>query len=1114
MKKIFTKMCLNNWGGISHKVLEFNEYVNLFSGMSGSGKSTVMDAIQVILYGSLSSSFLNKAADDAKNKRSVMSYLRGEQKDGSANRANQDFHTIIALEIRDTATQTTTSVGAFFEVRKGDVELKKYSFFSHSGAIPEDGYRNREGFTYSKKELSRLIDERKGSRDNRGRGDVNRFYLSNEAYTSNLNDIMLGYVDGGRFRTMQKSSIALKMSNGTGQFIRDYMFPKSEGTVIEKLSEQLGAYRDIKEKIDDMKMRIDMLTEIKENGIQLINTQTDLELTKTRIRCIDIMDAINKISAWKIEQAGYEAELLKIQAIKTELEAERDNIFKELIQVKADIKASDLGSKKQHLKDLQEKADLLLDNQSLWRHIVKGLRQWGEDEIARDFISNSLLELIEKFGTNKVTVKHCEELKKRIRVEKEEVDQLRNDYNDQKKEVINKLKEKKQLVEDIKNNRKSYSEHIRQARISLEQKLQGLYKKKIKVHVFADLFDITDSEWKDAIEGRLGSLKLCLITEPEYAHNAAVVFKSLKRFEDVHLIHSAAIMKADSPVMDNSLYEAVEAQDDYVDACLKHYIGRIIKCRSVEELEKVREGVTPDCYSYSNFIFRHLKKKDYTTGACIGRSVSKEKLVSYEAEITKLEEKHVELTRITEGLRSIMEYESLSQYESQHLVKLAESQEEFQKVIDKKEILEQEIKKLSEGEFKQLEEKRKQLEHAQKENNDKMHQNDTYLLEKTKLSEGVRTKMKDKQEQLQILRTGYISNQQLEEEMEQMLSKVTGVTLKNKFLTQKSKLEETEQEQLEQLSSSRNEYIRKYPTCGFTGAEKSNEVYLEKLTEYQKNFEPEYQKEFDKQVATVYNTLRQNIIAKIHGDIKAAQRHKNEINRMLRDTTFGDSTYQIKIEAARNEDGQFYEMLMAPELDSKNPDFDEYDGQISLGDDIFFQRYEQKIQLLTEKFMPPRVEDDRSFKQSCLEMEKYADYRTYLQFNMYEQVTDEEGTIIRENYVDDMAGRDSGGEGQNPKYVALMAGFAMLYMNQSNRDSKIKLVLLDEAFSKMDQKRSEVCLKYARKLDLQLIVCVPDERLQSLIRNVDCVYGFRRNQNQITMMHIDKGSYLQMIEGK
>ena len=84
-------MCLNNWGGIDHKVLEFHEYVNLFSGKSGSGKSTVMDAIQVILYGSFSPSFLNKAADDAKNRRSVLSYLRGEQKDGSANRKDCDF---------------------------------------------------------------------------------------------------------------------------------------------------------------------------------------------------------------------------------------------------------------------------------------------------------------------------------------------------------------------------------------------------------------------------------------------------------------------------------------------------------------------------------------------------------------------------------------------------------------------------------------------------------------------------------------------------------------------------------------------------------------------------------------------------------------------------------------------------------------------------------------------------------------------------------------------------------------------------------------------------------------------------------------------------------------
>ncbi len=45
-------------------------------------------------------------------------------------------------------------------------------------------------------------------------------------------------------------------------------------------------------------------------------------------------------------------------------------------------------------------------------------------------------------------------------------------------------------------------------------------------------------------------------------------------------------------------------------------------------------------------------------------------------------------------------------------------------------------------------------------------------------------------------------------------------------------------------------------------------------------------------------------------------------------------------------------MLMAEELDSKNLDNAGIDGQISFGEDAFYQKYEQKIKLLTDKFMP------------------------------------------------------------------------------------------------------------------------------------------------------------------
>lgn len=376
----------------------------------------------------------------------------------------------------------------------------------------------------------------------------------------------------------------------------------------------------------------------------------------------------------------------------------------------------------------------------------------------------------------------------------------------------------------------------------------------------------------------------------------------------------------------------------------------------------------------------------------------------------------------------------------------------------------------------------------------------------------IRKDLEGFQEKLRILEEGFVVNEALLAEVRENLEKQAENTYRRKQNERLSELAGQEEQAADQRVIARNKFNRDYPAYGFTGVERENDVYDKVLEELKRDFEPKYKEEFEKQYQQVYYSLRENVIATIHGEIKAAYRHKREINRMLSRIRFSDSTYQIDILPAENENGQFYEMLTASELDSKVLDNGGFEGQLSLGEDEFYQKYERQIQRLTEKFMPPREDEGEKRSLHKQEMEKYADYRNYLTFGMYERVEDEQGNI-KKNAVDEMAGRDSGGEGQNPKYVALLAGFAMLYMQQSNRDSKIRLVLLDEAFSKMDKERSEVCLRYARELELQLIVCVPDERLQSLIRNVDSVYGFRRYQNQISMMHIDKGSYLEMVEG-
>lgn len=1111
-KKVFTRMCLNNWGGIDHKVLEFHEYVNLFSGKSGSGKSTVMDAIQVILYGSFSPSFLNKAADDAKNRRSVLSYLRGEQKDGSANRKDCDFCSVIALEMEDTGTHMITCIGIAFEVRKSDSEIKKFVYFSHSGKMPESEYLTEQGVCYSNQEIKKLVSARTKSDDNRGKGEVNRIYGSKEAYLGTLYDVILGYIDQNRFITMEKSAIALKMTNGTGQFIRDYMFPKNTSNTIATISEQLDSYRQIKEKIEDLRKRIELLSEIQASGKELVRLQTDIVRAEAMIRCIGIEDLRARIQAAEDDKRNLAEKQEQCKKKVQELSASREEAQQKLIQVSADLKASDLGGKQQQYEELDERSRMLADNTRQWQKILQGMKNWEEDDVITDYISNPVLNMIAELNQGRVTEELCQNLHLKIESAKQNIEDEVEDYSDQRREIGKQLKEKKRLVDDMKHDRKPYDENLRSARSALSQQLSDRYGQTVKVQIFADLFDVQEEEWKNAIEGRMGRLKHSLITEPQYAHEAAVLFRNMKQYENVDLINSKAIADSKPDCMEGSLYEAVKTQEAYVDVCLKRYLGHIIKCRSVEELEQVRDGVTPDCYSYSNFIFRHLKKKDYTTRACIGRRVSKARLAEYEKDVEELSRQEMQLDDLLRRLKEARDFECLKD-EPSHYVKLSRAGEELARVNKKKMELEETIRSLREGAYKELEEKEQSLQKQVKMVQEELDQTQGELARLGSRIGELSGENESRRQQLEEKLQGYVPNEALEQEVWELLKKQSGQAVINRKKAQVADLEEKEQAQAETLRAARNRYIFAYPAGPFNGAETSNEAYEKLLEKYLTDFEPAYEEEFEKKCASIYKSLRENVIATIHGDIKAAKRHAYEINRLLRETNFSDSTYQIKIEPAKNENGQFFDMLMAEELDSKNLDNAGIDGQISFGEDAFYQKYEQKIKLLTDKFMPPKDEDEHLRAQKRKEMEQYADYRNYLSFSMFEQVTDEHGNVIRENFVDDMAGRDSGGEGQNPKYVALLAGFAMLYMQQSKRDSKIKLVLLDEAFSKMDQERSAVCLKYARKMDLQLIVCVPDERLQSLIRNVDCVYGFRRFKNRISMMHIDKGQYLEMMEG-
>ena len=1112
-KKIFTRMLLNNWGGIDHQMIHFHEYVNLFSGKSGSGKSTVMDAMQVVLYGSVGSDFLNKAADDTKNKRSILSYLRGEQKDGSANRENQDFYSHLVLEIKDTATDSYTCIGVVFEVGRSDLDLKKYSFFSHAGKFSEDEYLTEERIPYSSARIRKLLNDRSSQGEKVGRVNVNRIYPSREAYINTVNDVIYGYVDAQRFKTMEKSAIALKMANGTGQFIKDYMFPKSEENTISAISEQLAAYREIKEHVEILENQIELLDEIQTHDKALTNARIDRVRTKSFLRILEIEDKRVQLEVREEDFAKLQKEIEELdvsaEAIKHVLKGKRDDLAK----VQAELLATDFEKKRERLKQLEETIHMYENEQTDWKELVERLQKWNDTEGISDYISNPIYNCLDNFGKDEITEEVVEKIKRGL---KETFDNIIEELEELKEECRafeREYQEKKEVLDDLKSDKKHYSREVKEVRRILQEKLSDRYGRTIHVNVLADLFDITDEDWRNAIEGRLGRIKFGLVVEPQFALDAAKIFREMKKreYESVDLINTAAIKRDEPKAQENTLYDAVETEIPYVDFCLKRFLGHIRKCDSVEELNEVKDGVTKDCYSYSNYMFRHLREKDYRYQT-IGKKISQKQIRELEETVCGLSEKLITKRQEIATLNQVNDFEKLNNYSFEKLFRLSTASVNLKKFNKKADVLRQEIEKLEQGIY--VAELREQENTLQTEITG-LEEKAEYI-QKKRISQakdiGKReTDIRERRQNLEELQEGFVPNKEMKEEVLAQIGAGKASALRREKLEEAERLGHIEEQEEQARGNARMHFIKAFPSYDFSGIERDNTVYDDLLDQCRNNFEPSYMEEFDKQYQLVYRMLRENVIATIHSEIKGAKRHRREINAMLSRISFSDSIYQIDILPTDDENRQFYEMLTAEELDMKVLAKD-VDGQISFGEDEFYQKYEAQIKRLTDKFMPPKDSDQTTRDKYRREMEKYADYRTYLKFSMYEQAKDVDGNI-KKNYVDDMAGRDSGGEGQNPKYVALLAGFAMLYMQQSDRDSKIRLVMLDEAFSKMDKERSEVCLHYARQLGLQLVVCVPDERLQSLIQNVDCVYAFRRANNHISMIHIDKGQYLKMLEG-
>lgn len=82
-----------------------------------------------------------------------------------------------------------------------------------------------------------------------------------------------------------------------------------------------------------------------------------------------------------------------------------------------------------------------------------------------------------------MTQAQCLELRSRLEEERQNIEEEYETYHEQERQLSKDLKEKQKLLDDMKNNRKSYPEVLTEARAALEQKLSALYGRTIKVWI-------------------------------------------------------------------------------------------------------------------------------------------------------------------------------------------------------------------------------------------------------------------------------------------------------------------------------------------------------------------------------------------------------------------------------------------------------------------------------------------------------------------------------------------------------------------------------------------------------------------------------------------------------
>lgn len=1106
-----SRMCLNNWHYIERKVLSFHKEINFFTGHSGSGKSTIIDALQIVLYANTDGrGFFNKAAAEDSD-RSLIEYLRGminiEDNNENAYLRNRDFSSTIVLELERSDTGEKQCVGIVFDVETATNEISRY-FFWHRGPLLKNHYR-MEKRVMSTEEVKEYLTRK---------FDKSEYFVTsrNETFRRKLYDDYLGGLDMEKFPMLFKRAIPFKMNSRLEDFVKEYICMEQD-IHIEDMQESVIQYGRMQKKIMDTAEEINRLQEISDAYKEVTQKRKEIEKYEYFTKKLEILRGREEITELedKIQLHKKDLETLKEQIQVWEQERREINQQKEeLIRL---IAETGYEEAKDQLKNVNELLERLERSKAEWDKTAAGLKEWADNDMA----SNAILWDVEKFCKYEIEKEELETLKRSIQELREEVIEEREGLDSQVKELRKSYKEVNNELAELHKGSKAYPREIVEARQYLYQTLSEKNGKAVKVNVLADLLDIAEERWRNAVEGYMGSNKLLLIVEPQYAKQAMELYQQMdkKKFSRVAVLDTEKVLETEHRVKTGALAEAVKTKEDYVKSYIAFLLGNVIKCNSIEEMREHTIGITDDCMLYQGYKLQHMNPNNYTKFSYIGAESLKRRMSMLKKQRVEIEKKQMPLEEELQKLDKLLAMEALEK-EVSHYTDWLSDIGRISKQKKEKERLERRIMELQQKDVAGLKLQKEEVEGKLQKKEEAIRNARAGEVRQTdQIANEERNYIQVNQEVVLLERELKVNND-LENELSHILENEKRKRLqqlRNEYAVSKEKSVEKEEELFQKLAEVRSDYLRKYPNRGFGALSKDNAQYEKLLEELQFNDLERFQQLAKEQAKSAIEHFKDDFMFKIRSAIKDAMTRKDELNKIIAKLDFGKDKYQFVFNRNNGEDGKYYDMFMDEDLDINPAQLnDNMDNQMNMFTMKHEDKYGDLINELMSIFIPPVDATPEEQEEAKRNMDKYADYRTYLSFDMQQIIKGDDGQSMKLK-LSKMLRKNSGGEGQNPLYVALLASFAQAYRITMNtkylRTPTIRLVVLDEAFSKMDGEKVASCISLIRSLGFQVIISATNDKIQNYLENVDKTFVFANpNKKSISIQEFEKKDFEQLEE--